>query len=39
MGWDVRRRGLRIVLDADVPDLVRHYLGEDVDGFLGRRTG
>ena len=34
MGWDVGATGLRIVLDADVPDLVRRYLGEDVDGFL-----
>ncbi len=34
MGWDVGATGLRIVLDANVPDLVRRYLGEDVDGFL-----
>lgn len=34
MGWDVTATGLRIVLDADVPDLVRRYLGADVDGFL-----
>jgi len=34
MGWDVSATGLRIVLDAHVPDLVRQYLGEDVDGFL-----
>ena len=34
MGWDVSATGLRIVLDANVPDLVRRYLGEDVDGFL-----
>jgi alkylresorcinol/alkylpyrone synthase len=35
MGWDVTSSGLRIVLDANVPDLVRHHLGSDVDGFLG----
>ena len=35
MGWDVTSTGLRIVLDAAVPDLVRQYLGTDVDGFLG----
>jgi len=29
--------GLRIVLDANVPDLVRQYLGSDVDGFLADR--
>jgi alkylresorcinol/alkylpyrone synthase len=34
MGWDVGATGLRIVLDANVPDLVRRHLGEDVDGFL-----
>ena len=34
MGWDVTSTGLRIVLDANVPDLVRRYLGADVDGFL-----
>jgi alkylresorcinol/alkylpyrone synthase len=34
MGWDVSSTGLRIVLDAAVPDLVRHYLGTDVDEFL-----
>jgi alkylresorcinol/alkylpyrone synthase len=34
MGWDVTSTGLRIVLDANVPELVHRYLGEDVDGFL-----
>ena len=34
MGWDVTSTGLKIVLDAAVPDLVRRYLGGDVDGFL-----
>ena len=34
MGWDVTSGGLRIVLDADVPVLVRKYLGEDVTNFL-----
>ena len=34
MGWDVTSRGLRIVLDAEVPTMVRRYLGDDVDGFL-----
>jgi alkylresorcinol/alkylpyrone synthase len=34
MGFDVGHRGLRIVLDAEVPTLVSRYLGEDVDGFL-----
>ncbi|HET9828500.1 MAG TPA: 3-oxoacyl-[acyl-carrier-protein] synthase III C-terminal domain-containing protein [Nocardioidaceae bacterium] len=37
MGWDVTSTGLRIVLDANVPDLVRAYLGADVDGFLAER--
>ena len=34
MGWDVGAGGLKIVLDSKVPDLVRHYLRDDVDGFL-----
>jgi alkylresorcinol/alkylpyrone synthase len=37
MGWDVTASGLRIVLDANVPDLVRAHLGRDVDGFLEDR--
>jgi alkylresorcinol/alkylpyrone synthase len=34
MGWDVGAGGLRIVLDAAVPALVRRYLGDDVRRFL-----
>ena len=34
MGWDVGPTGLRIVLGAEVPELVRSHVGEDVDGFL-----
>jgi alkylresorcinol/alkylpyrone synthase len=34
MGWDVASTGLRIVLDANVPDLVRRHVGGDVDAFL-----
>lgn len=34
MGWDVTSTGLRIVLDANVPQMVRRYLAADVDGFL-----
>ncbi|HEY5882106.1 MAG TPA: 3-oxoacyl-[acyl-carrier-protein] synthase III C-terminal domain-containing protein [Nakamurella sp.] len=34
MGFDVGATGLRIVLDAHVPGIVRHYIGDDVDGFL-----
>ena len=36
MGWDVTSTGLRIVLDANVPSMVRAYLPADVDGFLAR---
>ena len=35
MGWDVGSGGLKIVLGAEVPDLVAEYLGDDVRGFLG----
>lgn len=34
MGWDVRSTGLRIVLGAEVPDLVRANIGGDVIAFL-----
>jgi alkylresorcinol/alkylpyrone synthase len=34
MGWDVSGSGLKIVLDAQVPALVRQYLGEDIRTFL-----
>lgn len=34
MGWDVGSGGLKIVLDAAVPDVVRRYVGDDVDRFL-----
>ncbi len=35
MGWDVGASGLKIVLDAQVPALVRKYLGADITSFLG----
>jgi alkylresorcinol/alkylpyrone synthase len=34
MGWDVGESGLRIVLDAAVPELVLRHLGGDVAAFL-----
>lgn len=34
MGWDISERGFRIVLSAEVPEVVRRYLGHDVDAFL-----
>ncbi len=34
MGFDVTSGGLRIVLDAQVPAVVSHYLRDDVDAFL-----
>ncbi len=34
MGWDVGSTGLRIVLGAEVPQLVHDFIAEDVDGFL-----
>ena len=34
MGWDIGATGFRIVLDAEVPTLVRDHLGDDVTGFL-----
>jgi alkylresorcinol/alkylpyrone synthase len=34
MGWDITASGMRIVLDAAVPDLVHEHLRGDVDAFL-----
>ena len=34
MGWDVGAGGLRIVLGAEVPDLVRDHVRADVDAHL-----
>jgi alkylresorcinol/alkylpyrone synthase len=34
MGWDIGSSGFRIVLSADVPDVVRTYLGDDVRRML-----
>jgi len=34
MGWDISERGFRIVLSADVPDVVLGHLPRDVDAFL-----
>jgi len=34
MGWDIQSSGFKVVLSASVPDVVRQYLRNDVDGFL-----
>jgi len=34
MGWDVGDRGFKIVLSAEVPQVVERYLGDDVRQFL-----
>jgi len=34
MGWDISERGFQIVLSAEVPEVVRRYLRDDVDRFL-----
>ncbi len=34
MGWDISEQGFRIVLSADVPQVVREFLCRDVDAFL-----
>ncbi|MGY4712400.1 type III polyketide synthase [Mycolicibacterium sp. CBM1] len=35
MGWDVGSSGLRLVLSADLPEVIERYLRADVTGFLG----
>lgn len=34
MGWDISESGFKIVLSADVPEVARGFLRNDVDGFL-----
>ena len=34
MGWDISESGFRIVLSAEVPEVVRRHLRGDVDAFL-----
>lgn len=34
MGWDISERGFRIVLSAEVPEVVERHLRRDVDAFL-----
>jgi alkylresorcinol/alkylpyrone synthase len=34
MGWDISEDGFRIVLSAEVPEVVRQHLRHDVDAFL-----
>jgi alkylresorcinol/alkylpyrone synthase len=34
MGWDVVDTGLKVVLSAKVPEVIRKYVGGDVDRFL-----
>ena len=34
MGWDVGASGFRVVLSAEVPQMVQRHIGEDVDQFL-----
>ncbi|MFE9450130.1 type III polyketide synthase [Streptomyces sp. NPDC006739] len=34
LGWDIGDRGFAIVLGAELPDLVRLHLGEEVHSFL-----
>jgi alkylresorcinol/alkylpyrone synthase len=34
MGWDISEKGFKIVLSADVPEVARRFLRQDVDAFL-----
>lgn len=35
MGWDIKDSGFQVVLDPEIPDVVRRFLADDVQGFLG----
>ena len=34
MGWDISEKGFRVVLSAEVPEMVSRHLRRDVDAFL-----
>ncbi len=34
MGWDIGSGGFKVVLSADVPEIVKRHLPREVDGFL-----
>lgn len=34
MGWDISEKGFQVVLSAEVPEMVRKHLRDDVDSFL-----
>jgi alkylresorcinol/alkylpyrone synthase len=38
MGWDVSDTGFRLVLSADVPNVVLEHMARDVDAFLGEHS-
>ncbi|MFJ6835604.1 type III polyketide synthase [Streptomyces sp. NPDC091209] len=35
MGWAIKDSGFQVVLDPEIPDVVRRHLADDVEGFLG----
>jgi alkylresorcinol/alkylpyrone synthase len=35
MGWGISEQGFRVVLSADVPQVVMEFIARDVDAFLG----
>jgi alkylresorcinol/alkylpyrone synthase len=37
MGWDIGEKGFKVVLSADVPDIVREHVPREVDAFLAAR--
>lgn len=37
MGWDISEKGFKIVLSSGVPDIVKQYLGDEIDAFLAKQ--
>jgi len=37
MGWDVRDQGLKLIMSAGIPDLVRRHARAEVERFLGEQ--
>ncbi|MFJ4002463.1 type III polyketide synthase [Streptomyces sp. NPDC090023] len=35
LGWDIGESGFKVVLDPEIPQVLRRHLADDVEGFLG----
>lgn len=38
MGWEISEKGFKVVLSAEVPEVVKRFLGHDVDAYLKEQS-